>query len=104
MKTHEMTTEQIEEFIMSGEAQIEEIAVCGKLFNDGSDKAYIEIKGEKIIGMVKTKYGYEVDKVTMVKDTPKQKIMFLAERVKASADALFVESEKMTAFGLEQWR
>jgi len=86
MKIHEMTIEQIFEDIKSGEAQIESIAVCGKLFNTGNDPFFIRIEGEKIIGMKKVSTGYDVDRVSLVSETPDSEIMKLAIRVKESAD------------------
>jgi len=86
MKIHEMTTDQIFEMIKSGEAQIESIAVCGKLFNTGSDPFFIRIEGEKIIGMKKVSTGYDFDKVSLVSETPDSELMKLAVRVKESAD------------------
>jgi hypothetical protein len=86
MKTYEMTISEIFETIKKGEANVEEIAVCGKLFNDGSDLYFIRIDGENITGMKKCKTGYEIDKVVSGSNTPDSEIMKLAERIKASAD------------------
>lgn len=83
-----MTTEQIFTEIKNGNAKIEEIAVCGKLFNAGNDPYYLKIEGEKIIGMKKVDTGYDVDKVTLVSNTPDSELMKLAARVKESAMAL----------------
>jgi hypothetical protein len=85
MKTYEMTIEQIFAQIKNGEANVDEIVVCGKLINPGNDPFYIEIKGAKIIGYKKLDKGYEIDKVTLVKDTPDAEIMKLAARIKESA-------------------
>jgi len=86
MKTYEMTTEQIFSHIKNGEAYIESIAVCGNLFNTGNDPFFIRLEGEKIIGMKKVSTGYDVDKVSFVKETPDSELMKLAVRVKESAD------------------
>ena len=95
MKTHEMTTDQIFEMIKSGEAQIESVAVCGKLFNTGNDPFFIRIEGEKIIGMRKVSTGYDVDKISLVNETPDSEIMKLAVRVKEAADEAKRISDKM---------
>ena len=98
MKTYEMTISQIFETIKSGEAQIESIAVCGKLFNTGNDPFYIRIEGEQIIGMKKVSTGYDVDRVVNVSETPDSEIMKLAKRVKESADeAKRISDIEMTA-------
>lgn len=95
MKTHEMTTDQIFEMIKSGEAQIESVAVCGKLFNTGNDHFLIRIEGEKIIGMKKVSTGYEIDKISSVNETPDSELMKLAIRVKESADEAKRISDQM---------
>ena len=95
MKTHEMTIEQIFEDIKSGEAQIESIAVCGKLFNTGNDPFFIRIEGKKIIGMKKVSTGYDVDRVSLVSETPDSELMKLAVRVKQSADEAKRLSDEM---------
>jgi hypothetical protein len=99
MKTYEMTTQQIFTMIKEGEAHIESIAVCGRLFNNGGDPFYIRIEGDKIIGMKKVSTGYEIDKISLVTETPDSEIMKLASRVKESADeAKRLSEQEMTIF------
>lgn len=90
-----MTTGQIFETIKNGEANVECIAVCGRLFNTGSDPFYIRIEGEKIIAMKKVSTGYDVDKITLVSETPDSELMKLAVRVKESADEAKIISDQM---------
>lgn len=94
MKTHEMTAEQIADVIKSGNAYIESIAVCGNLVNTGNDPYFIRIEGEEIISYKNN----EIDKVTLVSDTPNEQINILAKRVKEAADYLKSESDKIGQF------
>lgn len=99
MKTHEMTAEQIAEDIKSGNAYVENIAVCGNLFNRGNEPYFINIDGVKIVGMKKNKEGnYDIDKVTLVSEAPDQHIMALAQQIKKAADATAVEVENLPEF------
>ena len=95
MKTHEMTTDQIFQTIKNGEANIETVAVCGNLFNTGNDPFFIRIEGEKIIGMKKVSTGYDIDKISLVSETPDSELMKLAVRVKQSADEAKRLSDEM---------